>query len=206
MEQNNLPIAKRIWSIVRVAFFMIRKGISKRKLLLDFNMMMKRGKLASKTLSNLMFHKHHHSHSHPYYSGATSSAAQREYEFSCSNTPNYPFHLMGKRCHDNNHHNLFKCTHALQTQDDEMAIAGAVTAVLEMLNNEAVTVEAAAYVATSPVLPGFGKSPMVHQLRITDSPFPVREADEESHVDKAAEEFIEKFYKNLWQQRRMHDE
>ncbi|XP_068336553.1 uncharacterized protein [Pyrus communis] len=207
MEQNNLPeIAKRIWSIVRVAFFMLRKGISKRKLLLDFNMMMKRGKLASKTLSNLMFHSHHHSHSHPHYSGATSSAAQREYEFSCSNTPNYPFHLRGKRCHDNNHHSLFKCTHALQTQDDEMATAGADTAVLEMLNNEAVTVEAAAYVATSPVLPGFGKSPMVRQLRITDSPFPVREADEESHVDKAAEEFIEKFYKNLWQQRRMHDE
>lgn len=87
-----------------------------------------------------------------------------------------------------------------------MATAGAVTAVLEMLNNEAVIVEVVAYVAASPVLPGFGKSSMVRQLRIMDSPFPLRKADEESHIDKAAEEFIGKFYKNLWQQRRMHEE
>ncbi|KAB2611260.1 hypothetical protein D8674_019292 [Pyrus ussuriensis x Pyrus communis] len=206
MEQNNLPvIARRIWSIVRVAFFMLKKGISKRKLLLDLNMMMKRGKLASKALSNLMFHHHHHNHNHPHYSSTTSSAAPREYEFSCSNTPNYPFHLMGKRRHHSNHNNFFTCAHAPLTQDDEMATAGAVKAVLEMLNNESWAVETVASVAASPVLPGFGKSPMVRQLRITDSPFPLREADEDNHVDKAAEEFIEKFYKNLWQQRRMQE-
>ncbi|CAN6570762.1 unnamed protein product [Malus baccata var. baccata] len=206
MEQNNLPvIARRIWSIVRVAFFMLKKGISKRKLLLDLNMMMKRGKLASKALSNLMFHHHHHNHYHPHYSSTTSSAAPQEYEFSCSNTPNYPFHLMGKRRHHNNRNNFFTSAHAQLTQDDEMATAGAVKAVLEMLNNDLLAVETVASVAASPVLPGFGKSPMVRQLRITDSPFPLREADEDSHVDKAAEEFIEKFYKNLWQQRRMHE-
>ncbi|KAM1717441.1 hypothetical protein ACFX11_025274 [Malus domestica] len=206
MEQNNLPvIARRIWSIVRVAFFMLKKGISKRKLLLDLNMMMKRGKLASKALSNLMFHHHHHNHYHPHYSSTTSSAAPQEYEFSCSNTPNYPFHLMGKRRHHNNRNNFFTCAHAQLTQDDEMATAGAVKAVMEMLNNDLLAVETVASVAASPVFPGFGKSPMVRQLRITDSPFPLREADEDSHVDKAAEEFIEKFYKNLWQQRRMHE-
>ncbi|KAM5579162.1 hypothetical protein ABKV19_009110 [Rosa sericea] len=202
MEQNNLPvIAKKLWSIVRVAFFMLRKGISKRKLLLDLNMMMKRGKLASKALSNLMFHHHHHC------SSAASSAAQREYEFSCSNTPNYRFHLMSgkRRGHHSNHSHFFACAHAPATQEDDVAAVNAVKAVLEILNNhEVVTAVEASPMPTpfqTPSLPGFGRSPMVRQLRITDSPFPLREVDEDSHVDKAAEEFIERFYKNLRQQK-----
>ncbi|XP_018839148.1 uncharacterized protein LOC109004895 [Juglans regia] len=192
MEPNVPPvIAKRIWSIVRVAFFMLRKGISKRKLMLDLNMMMKRGKIAGKAITNLMFnHNHHHN---------AASSAPREYEFSCSNTPNYTFHLSNKRRHHshNNHHHshFFSCAHAPATLDDDLATMNAVKAVLmEMLNNEAA-------VEASPALPGFGRSPMVRQLRITDSPFPLREADEDSHVDKAAEEFIERFYKQLRQQK-----
>ena len=37
---------------------------------------------------------------------------------------------------------------------------------------------------------------MVRQLRITDSPFPLKD-EGDSQVDKAAEEFIKKFYKDL---------
>ncbi|KAL8522475.1 hypothetical protein ACS0TY_012586 [Phlomoides rotata] len=52
--------------------------------------------------------------------------------------------------------------------------------------------------AASPQLPGFGPSPMVRKLRVTDSPFPLRDVWEDSHVvDEAAEEFILKFYKDL---------
>lgn len=65
----------------------------------------------------------------------------------------------------------------------------AVQKMLEMLNNEVVE-------ASPMVLPGFGKSPMVRQLRITDSPFPLKD-EGDSQVDKAAEEFIKKFYKDL---------
>ncbi|KAG2728973.1 hypothetical protein I3760_01G228800 [Carya illinoinensis] len=192
MEPNVPPvIAKRIWSMVRVAFFMLRKGISKRKLMLDLNMMMKRGKIAGKAITNLMFNHNHHHHA--------ASSAPREYEFSCSNTPHYTFHLSNKRRHHshNNHHqsHFFACAHAPATLDDDLATMNAVKAVLmEMLNNEAA-------VEASPALPGFGRSPMVRQLRITDSPFPLREADEDPHVDKAAEEFIERFYKQLRQQK-----
>lgn len=65
---------------------------------------------------------------------------------------------------------------------------------LEMLNNEVV-------VEASPVvLPGFGKSPMVRQLRITDSPFPIKDDGGDGQVDVAAEEFIKKFYKELKKQ------
>ncbi|KAL0010313.1 hypothetical protein SO802_005421 [Lithocarpus litseifolius] len=190
--EPNVPViaAKRIWSIVRVAFFMLRKGISKRKLMLDLNMMMKRGKIAGKAISNLMFHHHHHHH-HP--DRHVSFSAPREYEFSCSNTPNYAFHINNKRRH-HHHSRFFTCAHAPATLDDDVATVNAVKAmVLEMLNNEAV-------VEASPALPGFGRSPMVRQLRITDSPFPLRDIDEDSHVDKAAEEFIQRFYKELRQQ------
>lgn len=66
----------------------------------------------------------------------------------------------------------------------------AVARTLEMLNSA----------AASPALPGFGKSPIVRQLRITDSPFPLRDADEDNQVDEAAEEFIQRFYNDLRRQ------
>jgi hypothetical protein len=198
MEPNVPPvIAKRIWSIVRVAFFMLRKGISKRKLMLDLNMMMKRGKVAGKAISNLMFHHHHHHDPDRH----VSFSAPREYEFSCSNTPNYSFHINKRRHHNHNHNthhhsNFFACAHAPSILDDDVATVKAFNeVVLEMMNNEGM-------VEASPALPGFGRSPMVRQLRITDSPFPLRDIDEDSvHVDKAAEEFIERFYKELRQQK-----
>ncbi|XP_054785339.1 uncharacterized protein LOC129291825 [Prosopis cineraria] len=191
--ESSIPIAKRVWNLVRVAFFMLRKGISKGKLLMDLNMMLKRRrKIAGKAISNLMFHHHHHHHhdgsSHHQFSG------QHEYEFSCSNTPNNFFFSIGgskrhhhsRHPHHHNHSLFFACAHEPPTQDDEVVVK----AVLEMLNNE-VMVEA------SPALPGFGRSPMVRQLRVTDSPFPLRDTDGDHQVDKAAEEFIKKFYKEL---------
>ncbi|XP_062087559.1 uncharacterized protein LOC133794355 [Humulus lupulus] len=200
MEQNAPVVAKKIWDGVRVVFFMLRKGISKKKLLLDLNMMMKRGKIASKAaITNLMaFHA----------AGSTSSRRSNvgesgprlssgEYEFSCSNTPNYgPFNLGKPR--RNHSHNFFGCAHAPPTLDDDVVTANALKAVLEILNNDQAVMNAAAGVEASPALPGFGRSPMVRQLRITDSPFPLREADEDSRqVDEAAEEFIKRFYKDL---------
>ncbi|KHN39246.1 hypothetical protein glysoja_018018 [Glycine soja] len=154
MESNTPVIAKKVLSIIRVAFFMLRKGISKGKLMMHLNnMMLKR---PGKAIANLMFH-HHHNH------GVSGNNLQfstaREYEFSCSNTPQ--------------------------------------TGVLEMLNNETV-------VEASPAaLPGFGRSPMVRKLiRVTDSPFPLGESedDKDNQVDKAAEEFIKRFYKELRKQ------
>ncbi|XP_027343432.1 uncharacterized protein LOC113856006 [Abrus precatorius] len=199
MESNIPVLAKKVWNMVRVVFFMLRKGISKGKLMMDLNMMLKRrGKIAGKAIANLMFHHHHHG-------GSTSSrrshdshlqfSAPREYEFSCSNTPNNFFPIGKRHRHGHNHGHFFTCAHAPPTRDDEVVTVNAVKAVLEMLNNE-VTVEA------SPALPGFGRSPMVRQLRVTDSPFPLRDTEDEkdNQVDKAAEEFIKRFYKDLRKQ------
>ncbi|KAA8540364.1 hypothetical protein F0562_024717 [Nyssa sinensis] len=178
----------RLWSIVRVMFFMLRKGISKRKLMLDLNLMMKRGKIAGKAIHNLMFHHHHSwstSNRRSNDGHLSFSTAPHEYEFSCSNSPAFPFNIISKR----NHSHFFPCAHAPPT-DDDMVTVTAVKRALEMLNSE----------AASPALPGFGRTPIVRQLRITDSPFPLRDVDGDSHVDEAAEEFIMKFYNDLRQQ------
>ncbi|KAL9169755.1 hypothetical protein ABFS82_04G099100 [Erythranthe guttata] len=190
MEQNLPIIAKKIWKMVRIMYLMLRKGISKGKLLAEFTLFMKRGKIAGKAaIQHLMFHHHH--------AAAAASSSRRggsfpaplnEYEFSCSNSPaapaaNYfrhllPFHL-SKRKHSSSY------SHAPPQPIDGDMMAAA----MEILGNAALA---------SPYLPGFGPSPMVRQLRVTDSPFPLRDVDQtDSHVDDAAEEFILKFYKDL---------
>ncbi|XP_028076153.1 uncharacterized protein LOC114278334 [Camellia sinensis] len=193
MEHTNLPVAaKRLWHIVRVLYFMVRKGISKRKLMVDLNMMMKRGKIEGKAIHNLMFHHNHYSstfnrQSHDRH---LSFSAPHEYEFSCSNSPAvFPFNL-SKQCKHHKHSHFFPCTHAPPTDDDILTVDASPMMVHDMLYSE----------LSSPALPGFGRSPMVRQLRITDSPFPLRDVDRDSHVDEAAGEFIAKFYNDLRKQ------
>lgn len=152
----------------------------------DFHLLLKRGKLAGKAMANnLMLHNHLSALSCRS-NEALSFITPREYEFSCSNSPanHYPFHF-NKRKH------LFNKAYRY----DDVTTVAAVQKVLEMLNNDAV--EASPMVT----LPGFGKSPMVRQLRVTDSPFPLKD-DGDSQVDKAAEEFINRFYKDLRLQKR----
>ncbi|KAL2234769.1 uncharacterized protein LOC105163748 [Sesamum indicum] len=175
MEQNLPIIAKKIWKIVRVVYFMLRKGISKGKLFAELSMIMKRGKIAGKAaIQSLM----HHHHNHAAASGEESTdrhlSFPDEYEFSCSNSPAYPVFHLNKRKRS-------------RPAEQDLIMAAA----MEMINSA----------AASPALPGFGKSPVVRQLRVTDSPFPLRDIDEDSkHVDEAAEKFIMKFYKDLRQQ------
>ncbi|CAN0858753.1 hypothetical protein LINGRAHAP2_LOCUS7439 [Linum grandiflorum] len=211
MEQNLPLMTKKAWGIVRVLFFMLRKGIiSKRKLLLDLNMVMKRGnKIASKAIGNFLMFNHHHRNDH---STPASSSSPTDYEFSCSNTPNYtfPFHLPTTKRRNQHHHNssFLSCSfHAPPTMhddDDQLASVDTVNAVkmaLEMFNNTS------NLYAPSPMLPGFGKSPMGRQLRITDSPFPLREEDHGDNgvVDQKAGEFIANFYRELQKQRGIMD-
>ncbi|XP_057450731.1 uncharacterized protein LOC130742643 [Lotus japonicus] len=194
MENNTQVLAKRVWSMIRVAFYMLRKGVTKGKLMMDLNTMLKRRrKLAGKAITNLMFHHHNHANS----VSSRQFTAAREYEFSCSNTPNN-FFTLGHSNKRHRHNNFFTRSHAQPTLDDDAVTANAVKAVLEMLNNEAVAE------AMSPALPGFGRSPMVRQLRVTDSPFPLQDSEivgeKDSQVDKAADEFIKRFYMELRQQ------
>jgi hypothetical protein len=182
MENNVSIITKRVWSMIRVALFMLRKGISKGKLMMDLNMIMvkRRGKLAGKAITNLMFPHHHGgstSRSRPH--DEKRLATTREYEFSCSNTPKYKFALNNKR-HRNNY---FACAHAPITQDEDIVTVNVVKAVLDktVSNNEVM-------VGASPVLVGYEETP-----KDIDT-------DVEVEVDKAAEAFIKRFYLQLGKQ------
>lgn len=207
MDQHLPVIAKKFWNIVRVAFYMLRKGLSKRKFMLDFNLLMKRGKIASKAaFQNLMFHHTHQwsSSSSTSTSSSSSSAStnfvcppapQGEHEFSCSKSPAYPtFHLPFNFNKRGKHHgHLFPCVHAPATADDDVVIMNAgVMKALEMIQS--------ANASPANNLPGFGRTPTVRQLRITDSPFPLKDVEEDSQVDEAAEKFISKFYRDLMRQ------
>ncbi|XP_042492311.1 uncharacterized protein LOC122071903 [Macadamia integrifolia] len=208
MEPNPAAtVTKKLWNYVRTVFFMLRKGVSKRKLMMDLHLMMKRGKIAGKAIGNLMFHHQHSNSICQWHDANLSFVAPTHYEFSCSNSPAFPpsssffpFHI-SKRKTSQNHsqsHHYFSCMHPTAT-DDDLTSVNAMQKVLEMLNVHDIT-------EGSPIpspFPAFGKSPMVRELRITDSPFPLTNADEDSHVDKAAEEFIQKFYNNLRLQNRM---
>ncbi|XP_074287691.1 uncharacterized protein LOC141612840 [Silene latifolia] len=133
---------------------------------------------------------HHHHH------------RDNAYEFSCSNTPCH----FNKRAHKSHARN--------KIYRDEEREFQAVNRVLDMMlnvsNNNSNArnedVEGSLFTC-SPVLPGFGfgRSPMVRELRVTDSPYLVQSYEDGEmcnyHVDEAAEEFIKKFYDQLQQQR-----
>ncbi|GJU08951.1 hypothetical protein Tco_1125381 [Tanacetum coccineum] len=193
MEQNLPLVAKKVWSLLRVMLFMLRKNISKRKLLLDLDMLMKRGKVAGKALQNLMFHHHHNWSSSSFKSRSHESSnftlpppRTEHYEFSCSNSPVYPLSLFTSHKKQNYKKNSQKKS-AIKEDHEEIYVDAVLMKALELLTSA----------TASPALPGFGKSPMVGQLRITDSPFPLSNGDEDSYVDEAAEKFIMKFYNEL---------
>ncbi|CAO2815459.1 unnamed protein product [Amaranthus hypochondriacus] len=71
MEQNLPIITKKIWNIAKIALFMLKKGISKKKIVQKLSIMIQRQKPYINTL--------------------------QEYEFSCSNTPIYRQYFTNKR-------------------------------------------------------------------------------------------------------------
>lgn len=196
MEKRSPVIAKKLWNILRIVFCMLKKGIPKSKLMVDLHMMFKRGKLAGKAIML-------HLHQEYYYSSVAcrstdvrmSIVPRREYEFSCSNSPVYPSYF-SKRSRNHNHHDNYNNRY----KSEEMNV---VHKVFDMLSNGYHENMADANNSPMVALPGFGQSPMVRQLRVTDSPFPVKEYEENPQVDKDAEEFIKKFYKQLKQQGRV---
>ncbi|XP_028793613.1 uncharacterized protein LOC114749290 [Neltuma alba] len=180
--------ASKLWNIVRVVVFMLKKGIGKRKIKINLSLLVKRGKIAvGKAIAgSIKLHHHYASLTCRSHDSYLSFISPSDYEFSCNNSPALPFRAMAnkKRKHK-------PCNH------DDVSTFNAFRKVLvdnlEVENSPSAT------------LPGFGQSPAGRQLRITDSPFPLKDDDEDGdgQVDKAAEEFINRFYKDLNLQKRM---
>ncbi|EAZ14720.1 hypothetical protein OsJ_04645 [Oryza sativa Japonica Group] len=76
--------ARRMWGYLRAVFFMVRKGvISKRRLLLGMQLAMRlkrRNRAVARSVASLL--SHHHGGG-----GGGALRRRREYEFSCSNSP-----------------------------------------------------------------------------------------------------------------------
>ncbi|KAL9232115.1 hypothetical protein vseg_007258 [Gypsophila vaccaria] len=194
MEQNTQLMAKKIWNIMRVTFYMLRKGICKKKMLMDLNLVMKRGnKIAGKALQNLMFHHHDSISKVGLYD---ISKPQGEYEFSCNNTPLYRHYFTNNK-RSKNHHNK---SYSIEDMKNIEAVNNMFDMIMSNSSDEVI-------VAKSPELGlgiglGFGTSPALRRIRVTNSPFPLRSGEEgDKHVDEAADEFIKKFYSQLKQQK-----
>ncbi|KAI3964454.1 hypothetical protein MKX01_007144 [Papaver californicum] len=186
-------VAKRVWKkIMKIVFYMTRKGISKNNKFFMIqlqNIVSKRGKISSKVIENMMFNHQNSNQA----SQVSSYKIPRHYEFSCSNSPDV--YMSNTNSKQKTRGGKFSFS------EEDITTVNAVQKLLEMLNNEVMT-ENGGSTILSPHLPGFGfgRTPMVRQLRITDSPFPLKDhvVDEgECQVDEDAEEFIEKFYAQL---------
>ncbi|KAG6772661.1 hypothetical protein NC652_017718 [Populus alba x Populus x berolinensis] len=196
MEAGPPLTAKKVCNMLRLIFLMMQKGMLKSKLMLDLHFLMKRGKILRKALNDIMVQQHNTLSciSHDVH---MSFISPREYEFSCSGSPAYKFYsykqpyYQAKRRKLHAHYKHTR-THAPSLGGDDMASSSC---------GGDVAVEASPLVGSAG---WFGTwSPMVRQVRITDSPFTMRDADEDCQVDKEAEEFIEMFYKELRLQKGM---
>uniref|UniRef100_A0A803MLT6 Uncharacterized protein n=1 Tax=Chenopodium quinoa TaxID=63459 RepID=A0A803MLT6_CHEQI len=94
MEQNLPTVTKKLYNMVKLAILMLRKGISKKKLLLDLNLMMKRGKKTFTTIGKVSTTR----------GGVIGFEAQQEYEFSCKNTPLYRHYFTNYKKHCQNYY------------------------------------------------------------------------------------------------------
>lgn len=190
IEANRPAVKKKLWNVVRAIVFMLRKGLSKSKIVLDLHLMIKQSKIAGKAIANLVEFHHGSAFSCQTIDIANSYISTRDYEFSCSNSPApaYPFRYFNKLRKHQNHHYFSK-----SYRYDDFSTVTAVHRVLDILHSDQKS-EASPLVP----LPGFGKSPRsVRQLRVTDSPFSLKDDGDSQFVDKAAEEFIKKFYTDL---------
>jgi hypothetical protein len=111
-------LGKRLMSVLRAVYHMLRRGLCRKRLMLDLHLLLGRGKLAGRALRNLVAAAHHHHHHHAAASahhhlqvssraggaGASSSSSSaasaadmpfqpdpRDVEFSCTTTPSYTY-------------------------------------------------------------------------------------------------------------------
>ncbi|XVE97594.1 hypothetical protein REPUB_Repub03eG0032900 [Reevesia pubescens] len=176
MEPSPPFIAKKLSNLARLSFFMLRKGFSKSKLVLDdLQFLMKRGKFMGKALNELIMVTNHASMSCKSRDVHMSFVSPMEYEFSCTTSPTHqpyiPFHA-SKRKH--------RYPYTRSRNRDGMVFGA-------MGCKDAGDYE-------SPLVVPKGRRVHIRN----ESPLVLNDhEDEEFRVDEAAEEFIQSFYKQL---------
>ncbi|QCD94140.1 uncharacterized protein LOC114180961 [Vigna unguiculata] len=190
MEVHSPVIAKKLWNVLRITFFMIRKGlVSKRKLIMDMNLMMKKGKLLRKSMRNFMSSHHNHHH---FSKSLVRGYGIQEYEFSCSNSPNPVFFHVPKR----KHHFNFPCINTPDVVEEPKPVM-----LVPMTPEYTFNLRFDA----SDFTPGERKSPLLSPFSVRISNYSSEDENEEgaNQVDDEAEDFIRRFYEQLRMQSRM---
>ncbi|KZV25554.1 hypothetical protein F511_26968 [Dorcoceras hygrometricum] len=118
-------IGKKYWNMLKIMVYMMRKGVCKSKLMLDFHMLLSQGRLATKAINKLI-----DLHNRRGYIAALtcrsddsrmSFISPREYEFSCSNTPvcDKSCNSSKRRNHHHHHHHQTGASRAEGFRDPE---------------------------------------------------------------------------------------
>ncbi|KAF5743228.1 hypothetical protein HS088_TW09G01293 [Tripterygium wilfordii] len=189
MEPSPPLYTTKICKMVREFLFTVSTGVSKSMITFDLNFLMKRGKIVVKVLNDIVV-RHHTALSCISHDVNASFVSPREYEFSCSHSPSYQpyvrFHVSSRhkpkyRSRRSGNFKYYKRSHAPLT-----------------VRGDVVDWEVDDVAVESPLV-----DPLVRRVRITDSPFSLNGEcnKEDCHVDKAAEEFIRRFYKELRSQK-----
>ncbi|KAK1662749.1 hypothetical protein QYE76_050908 [Lolium multiflorum] len=202
--EEEAGLGKRLLRVLRAVYHMLRKGLCRKRLMMDLHLLLGRGKLAGRALRAHLAH-----HPQPHHLAAAAAAAgaspsaltmyqhnPRDVEFSCDTTPLYaaaspaiafPFKIGRGRGRGGS---------SLGGLD-----AATVAAAFEMMNAQANGGETpgATGATPSPMLAlSRGRCPAgARQLRVTDSPFPVEPEGVDERVDAEADSFIKRFYEQL---------
>ncbi|XP_031490688.1 uncharacterized protein LOC116257832 [Nymphaea colorata] len=196
MEINSGTRAKRLWNLLRVAFLMVRKGFTpKRKLVMDLNLMMKRGKLFGRSFRSIVF---------PHRAPAFRGFGPQDYEFSCTNSPDpLFFHGGAGSATKRKLHYYFPslpCINPPHADDsDDHVIVNRPQ--FDMSNSDL-----SSLLDPIDLADGEKISPAISPLPIVISSYYPSEDDEydaTDPVDEKAEEFIARFYEQLRSQGRL---
>ncbi|CAN1219011.1 hypothetical protein LINPERPRIM_LOCUS1498 [Linum perenne] len=205
----------KLQKMVNFAILMIQKGVSKSKLALDLHLIMKRGK-------DLITHHRQitatcrpddpdTSFLSPISCGSghvdvrLSYVSPRDYQFSCTNTPSSSALRRSRRkSRKPYHHNDggMKYYHYSYYKPQQRSHVDATSHADVEVEDTSTVGGCSEYLSSAG---GDSRSPLVRQVRITDSPFSslrgaaaAAAADEvDCHVDVDAERFIQKFYMDL---------
>ncbi|CAN6470501.1 unnamed protein product [Victoria cruziana] len=195
MEINSGTRAKRLWNVLRVAFLMVRKGFTpKRKLVMDLNLMMKRGKLLGRSVRGIVF-----PHRAPPFRGF----GPQDYEFSCTNSPD-PFFHAGAR--SGAKRKLHCCLPSLPCINPPHADDSDEQVIINRHRFEMSGSDLSSLFDPVDLADGEKISPAISPLPIVISSYYPSEDDEfegADPVDEKAEEFIARFYEQLRSQGRM---
>uniref|UniRef100_A0ACD5VNI2 Uncharacterized protein n=1 Tax=Avena sativa TaxID=4498 RepID=A0ACD5VNI2_AVESA len=197
-------LGKRLLQVLRAVYHMLRRGLCRKRLMMDLHLLLGRGKLAGRALRAHLAHHPQPHHLAAAAAGASPSALTmyqhdpRDVEFSCDTTPLYaaaspgivfPFKIGRGRGRS--------ATGKYGGLD-----AATVAAAFEMMNAQAARggqTPGANGASPSPMLAlSLGRCPAgARQLRVTDSPFPVEPEGVDERVDAEADSFIKRFYEQL---------